>query len=154
MFFPKVLLNLQNPTISLPRFPIYKIVSYEYPIFKYLLEKLFQIFYQALKDSFRKYNFEMLFCVCSNLCKLTCIENVYKMIYIKEGMHYQQGVWKWISKDHKVFSLISKNYFGNPKLYFALCKWSSFAKIHKVLWKIMFYSENLFLTVLYCLFEF
>jgi hypothetical protein len=38
------------------------------------------------------------------------LQNYFK----KESMHYQQGVWKWISKCHKVFSLISKNYFENP----------------------------------------
>jgi hypothetical protein len=29
--------------------------------------------------------------------------DIYRMIYIKEGIHYQQGVQKWISKSHKVF---------------------------------------------------
>jgi hypothetical protein len=37
-----------------------------------------------------------------------------KWFIIKESMLYQQGVWKWILKYHKVFSLISKNNFENP----------------------------------------
>jgi hypothetical protein len=53
-----------------------------------------------------------------------------------------------------VFFLIIKSYFGNPKLYFCIMQESPFAKIHKILWKILFYLEKLFLTVLYCLFEF
>jgi hypothetical protein len=58
MLFPKVLLNLQIKLFSLPRFPFYKRVSYEYPLFKCLLEKLFQTFYYSLKNCFEKIEFQ------------------------------------------------------------------------------------------------
>jgi hypothetical protein len=44
--------------MSPPRFPFYKRVSYKYPIFKSLLEKLFQILYQTLEDSFEEIEFQ------------------------------------------------------------------------------------------------
>jgi hypothetical protein len=53
-----------------------------------------------------------------------------------------------------VFYLIIKSYFGDPKTIFCIMQERSFDKIQKVLWKILFYFENLFLTVLYCSFEF
>jgi hypothetical protein len=49
---------------------------------------------------------------------------------------------------YEVFFLILKGWFENPKLYYCIMQESRFAKIHKVLWKISFYFENLFLTVL------
>jgi hypothetical protein len=58
MLFPKVLLNLQFKQFHFQGFHFIKRVSYKYPIFKSLLEKLFQILYQALKDSFKKIYFQ------------------------------------------------------------------------------------------------
>jgi hypothetical protein len=49
---------------------------------------------------------------------------------------------------YEVFFLIIKGYLENPKLYFCIMQVSPFAKIHKVIWKILFYFENFFLAVL------
>jgi hypothetical protein len=44
------------------------------------------------------------------------------MFYIKEGMHYQQGVENELQNIIKYFVFLQRINFGNPKLHFALCK--------------------------------
>jgi hypothetical protein len=58
MLFPKVLVNPQFKPFHFQGFHFIKRVSYKYPIFKSLLEKLLQILYQALKDSFEEIEFQ------------------------------------------------------------------------------------------------
>jgi hypothetical protein len=48
---------------------------------------------------------------------------------------------------YEVFFHVSKELFENPNFYFCIMQESSFARIYKVLSKILFYFENLFLTV-------
>jgi hypothetical protein len=58
MFFPKVLVNPHFKPFHIQGFHFIKRVSYKYPLFKSLLEKLFQILYQSLKDSFEEIEFQ------------------------------------------------------------------------------------------------
>jgi hypothetical protein len=64
----------------------------------YVRKKLFQIYYQCLKYSFEKTKIQNTILCLFKPMQAILQRDIYKMIYTKEGMYYQQGVWKWISK--------------------------------------------------------
>jgi hypothetical protein len=84
MLFPKVLVNPQFKPFHFQGFLFIKRVSYKYPIFKSLLEKPFQILYQALKDSLEEIEFpNTTLKLYETKASLFAKENVCKMFKIK-----------------------------------------------------------------------
>jgi hypothetical protein len=83
MLFPKDLLNLQNQTISLTRFPFYKRVSYKDPYSNVSLKNYFNSL--LLQRTIRGNGFSTYYLIyILTLCKLPYHGNIYKMIHRKE----------------------------------------------------------------------
>jgi hypothetical protein len=76
-----------------------------------------------------------------------------KWFVIKESMLYQQGVWKWILKYHKVFPLISKNNFENPNPIVHYAYKTILVKLEKFSWKLV-YTWEPFTCCLDCHYKF
>jgi hypothetical protein len=59
--------------------------------FKLYYKNYFKTFYYSLKNSLRNGVSKYYLVFIPTLCKLSCKGNIYKMIHIKESMHYQHG---------------------------------------------------------------